>query len=517
MVDQWHMTLRVKKKQGFLILNSSFLILRRFPSLGGEACAYRARESLSEEKIGKSECTERGKSTPGNPEGWKPTRCCAGAHVYDRIEWGALKSRENLRMREGFPRSIIKYAMNRQLLLSLACIAVLVLLFTDALPMLTTSDMSTFKDIAQNVDAFTMQQTREFLNYYPPLATVYFWLIAHNPLHLSFPMAWGVGLLGCTLLTMLIAGVFLRDRWVRWLLPAILVSTVLLHPQLLFERFDLLVMLLLYLTIAAHAARKERLMGVFFISACFLKFSPLFLLPLVWVASHKKRELVQGMLSGAAGTILLFVLIGGPRALLRNIVSFVTFRGAHGIDMMSSLSAMDMLLRRLLGKRVFVGQHSDDPLTFWNFDFPHAVNMFLLVVAAGAVLWIAFDARKHLTKNPASFPLFSCATLLILLILTPLFSPHYLFWLLPLVLMWFFAEVDKKRERGKGTMVILLALIATGLLTQWIYPYHWDLLRNAQPLHAAIIHNLRTIAMMVLAVALWKKATEGRLTQKKGR
>lgn len=409
----------------------------------------------------------------------------------------------------------MQLTMNRRLLWSLACIAILALLFADEFPMLMTSDTSTFLAIARDLDAFTLHQTQELLGYYPPLATVYFWLMAHNPLHLSFPMAWGMGLLGCTVLTALIAHEHLKDPWVKWLLPAILATTLLLHPQLLFKRFDLLVMLLLYLTIAAQRSGKERLTGAFFISACLLKFAPLFLLPLVWMASRKKRNLTEGMLAGAAGTIGLLFLIGGPRSVIASIVSFVQFRSGHGIDILSSLSAVDMLLMRLLGKKVLVGQLPGDPLTYWNFDFPGFMNISMLLIAAGTVLWMAAEARKHLKKNPATFPLFSSATLLTLLVLSPVFSPHYLFWVLPLILMWLFEKAEK--GKGKENLVIVLALIATGLLTQWLYPSHWDLLRSAQPLHAAILHNLRTIAMVVLAVALWKKAAKGSLSRKKGR
>ena len=395
--------------------------------------------------------------------------------------------------------------MNKSVLLFIISCSALVTLFTFKHSNVTHGDLLSYQNTANNFHAYISGQTPRIDTVYPALATNYFFFIKENPFGLPFHIMWTIALLyfGCA--TILIALYFFEGRHVRWLFPSILFAALLLGGGSLFEGFDVIIMLLIFLMIASFEAKSFVWTGFFLTVAIALKTSPVFLIPLIYVAcSGHRKNIMIGMIAGTIFCITIVTITGGLGAFYNATVSNLRAMRLYGIDVMSSLSAFDMLIHGMMGMKIPIGKIPSDPLPSWNTNFPHMTKTLLLIIIASACTVLPWLKKTADLRNNRYFFAASCAILLLVLTLSPVFTPHYLFWVLPLVIMWLCEEYESGRYTWKQLLPITLAMVMTGLTTQWIFPTHWVLLQNSQPLHATIIHNIRTVSLIILTTLLWR-------------
>ncbi len=395
--------------------------------------------------------------------------------------------------------------MNKSVLMFIVSCGALILLFALKHSHVTYGDLLSYQYTANNFQAYINGLNPHIDTVYPALATHYFYAIQKNLFGLPFHMMWSIALLyfGCA--TIFITECLFEGRHIRWLFPSILLTTLLLGGGSLFEGFDVLIMLLIFLMIASFESKSFVWTGFFLTTAIALKTSPAFLVPLVYFAcSDHRKKMIIGMVAGALFSLSIVTISGGLGAFYSATVSHLHAMHLYSIDVMSSLSALDMLINGLQGVKIPIVKIPSDPLPSWNGNFPHITKTILLIIIASvstALPWL--KQRKNL-QNHRYFFAANCAILLLVLTLSPVFTPHYLFWVMPLVIIWICEELEKRQYPWKGLPPIIVALIFTGLTTQWIFPTHWWLLQYSQPLYATIIHNLRTLSLITLCVLLWQ-------------
>lgn len=261
------------------------------------------------------------------------------------------------------------------------------------------------------------------------------------------------------------------------------------RAALVFLLFDtllidfLVVHLDLGVTLAATAAvalwRRQRpaAAGVVLVVAAGIKLWPLALLPFLLAASgaEPRRRLLMATAAGGAALGALWVGLAGG---LEGIVEVITFRGAHGWQIESSVGAVIRFVSHAPAQ-IESGAHRFGTV-------PTGVGP--LLVAAGltgasvAGVLAARSGRLGIAWVAAAASLMLGSTLL---------SPQYVVWLLPGV-----AVAWTERDR----LVALPVLVAVVLT--WIGSFTYGALLGAQPLFLGlvVVRNLALLAALGLAV-----------------
>lgn len=360
------------------------------------------------------------------------------------------------------------------------------------------------------LNLFAAGQPSALTLFYPPLAVLFFWFwsLLYAPFHLSFAGTWAVLLLTGFAGTLCWVNIALKNRGAVLLAPTVLIAAVLVHPRLLLARFDILLAFLILLAVLSAEAKQFRRCGFFLGCAILLKFVPIFLIPLFWFASTGFRNrLVEGMAWAFAFTAVFMTIFIKPLSFFENSISFLTYRTQTGFDLLSNASGIDIAIRRILGLPVQAGRYPEDALTIWNFDLPRELaTMAVAAVAAGALI-IAFQWYHKSAKVRRDVLLPTCVTFILFLLLTPTFSPHYLMWVVPLLVFWLLERAQTQGLLTLRQLSIGGLLFALCTLTQWVYPNHWYEFSMYQPLSAALMLTLRAGAMATLIVILWCEIT----------
>ena len=378
------------------------------------------------------------------------------------------------------------------LLLVLVCILLIIGHF--ARPFVYRSgDIDIYQSIAENV-----WKAEDLLkSEYPPLTSALFALMHPPALSIPFPDAWSA---------FLTVACVAAAAWAAWtcspregciVLLSILATMLLLGLDITWGRYDLLVGMLLLLTLVAHRRRKFAASGLFLLLATGLKLVPIVLLPVVYTMTDAdaRRHVVKGAIAGTAIAVLVPLLVLGPAAVIENALSMVLYHAGRGVQLESTWSGLSILWEVLHGHRatVLFLHRSHENAEVWK-SIPLLSTVLGLVGLCGLF--------RGLSRANDIAPAMLCV-LAWLLFLSPVLSPQYISWLLPLLVAWGAAEFTAGRP-SRLTIAALCIGVGIGLLTNWFYlPLYLNLV-DTQDVLPVLVLNLRNALLLIFAIACYR-------------
>lgn len=405
-------------------------------------------------------------------------------------------SNHSISVERTIPMSVLK---SLSVALTVLCLLGVGGAFAFAYPSLRDApEMALYRDIGRS--AWGSGDADARVSEYPPLASSVFAIVAHQPFVAPFRLAWALTLFLCVALASAYAAAFLRPSDAPAIPGATLASIVLLGPLLHVARFDLLVMLCLFLAWLAFAARRFLHAGFFVVIAGCLKLVPLAAVPLFLVLTPAgyRRATGLGMLIGLGVGILLPLLVLGPGVAWDNAVHVLGYHGSRGFQVESVWSGVDMLLRNLRGE-VAVIDFRRGAYDNVSVPVPSALPLLCSGIGIALLLLWSWKARRVL-QGDIAVSFFLC--FLWLLSWSPVLSPQYFVWVVPLMLWWAARRLWTRKPSVWQDAAILCATVLLALATQWIYPSRYTLFLNQQDLLPTLLLNARNGLMFVLILLL---------------
>lgn len=359
-------------------------------------------------------------------------------------------------------------------------------------------DIVRYREIGMDIHA-AMGGGTSLRSEYPPLALLLFF-VTGSMSGVPFAAAWICLIVLMLGMTVVYALKYLEPRAAPFLLLACLLLPFLLSSELVFARYDILVMFLLFLAWKSHQRTLYTHSALFLTLAACLKLVPILALPLLFFATPKKNRIaiVRGFLIGLGiGLILPFLLIGlGPS--LSAASSMLQYHGLRNVQVESTWSSFQLLLSNLGGHRVALENAS---MSMNNPALGGWVAPFSTVLILSGVAVIALFCRN--TQRTARFPSAFLATFLWALAWAPILSPQYFVWIIPLLLVHAFDALSSVRwMRGN---VLVAFVVSISLLTRWIFPDHYgDLLdqNTLKPLLVLVARNVLVVCAVLFL--LWQ-------------
>ena len=401
------------------------------------------------------------------------------------------------------PHSAHRADRCRELPLAVAVTCLLALAFLYQSQIERVADVAHYGSIGQQAMTASLGGDGELQSEYPPLATVLF-MVANA-------VAWG-GDVANAWLCVVVVGVMAAAAYARrglgdthaWLIPASVAGTaVLAGPEIVFGRYDVLVALSLLLSVRSRALRRYGHAGLFLAVACALKMVPVLLLPamLATAAPGGRSRLAWGFVAGLAGTIAVTVMVLGLGPALQNIRYVAEYHGPRAIQIESLWSGMHLAVKALAGQRAAVGTGH---LSMNNTELGTGIATIVKVLVPGLALAASAIAMRNRRRETDTLTL---GVLVLAVALSPVFSPQYVVWFLPLLPAWALDRLPDERHRP--------VLLETGFLgaviavaTQWVFPLHYPEV-IAQETLALVVLNVRNGAVLLLAVVLLRQALSG--------
>jgi hypothetical protein len=339
---------------------------------------------------------------------------------------------------------------------------------------------------------------RDFLLEYPPFALVFFTL----PRVLGESFRWYyVWYQTQVVLFDLVAVVALYLAARRWSLPAF--DTLLAYSiavlavgPITLHQFDIFPAVFTVLALLAFAAKRDATAGAMLALGVMTKIYPILLAPVFVLARWREqrwRAIGAAVASFVAVSIacLLPWLVTAPGS-LRVLIAYHTERGIH----LDSTWATVAFIARAFGLTWV-----DVRMSFasWNIDGPvprllvPVSTIILVATLVGCYAWvwgqIARDVRR--VHDLGFLARASALVLIASMAASKVFSPQYLFWPVPLLVL-----VEPWRLR-----VPLALFVIAGLLTYWLYPWNYGgLLAERTP--EIVMCGVRNAVVAATAVAL---------------
>ena len=340
---------------------------------------------------------------------------------------------------------------------------------------------------------------------YPPLALVPI-LVAFVPSHLvggffagfkllfaieSYLLALGAGLIVWSLLPRLLPEETERQRQLR--LAAYVVSFPLLG-QLATTRFDLTPT---FLTLAAVALwlrrtpRSEAAAWLVLALAVGVKLVPVIVAPLLLLDLLSRRGLRAAIIHGLGFTGALALLLLPGLAISRSgYVAAYTYQMDRGIQM-ESIYANALLLLSKLGRVEIVTAHawgSFEYVSSWTAPLRTVSSLVQLTALTAVYAAFAFVRfRSHDGRRDVQLVTATTLVLLAFIATGKVFSPQYLIWLMPFVVLL-------PGRRGRRTIIWFLATL---VVSQLVFPYFYSSLRH-QTAWATFLLTTRNVLIVVL-------------------
>jgi hypothetical protein len=277
-------------------------------------------------------------------------------------------------------------------------------------------------------------------------------------------------------------------------------------PRILYDRLDIILSTLLLLSLALLIQRSTLASFLLFALAVNFKLVPVFLLP-VWILGSFRASdfdqpsfrarVVRMVLMSAARGILLVGLTAGVALLFyvfegKGVFDFLEFHYNRGVHIESLWGAFSLLAARLSGAPFHMA------LTYGAYNVTTPATPVLsalssatlagLLIAVTVVLAVRFTARLERSAHSLSPQEIIEATLLYLCVVfsfSKIFSPQYLFALVPLVALL-------PRARG-GAFVVSCVFVGVCCLSTLIYPYFYT---------KAIIHGPTWFGLYLLTARM---------------
>lgn len=332
---------------------------------------------------------------------------------------------------------------------------------------------------------------------YPPLASTLFYLFQTRPFRLSFIAFWKLALLASIAGTLMIAWLMRAPRRAALFAATLLLSVPLFGPELLFARFDILILLLLFLSWIA-ADKHPTFAGITLGLAAALKIVPVILLPFLWLRADRRGRIAVpvGFLLGIGIGLGLPMLLMGPRLMLENIQFVRAFHGARGLQIESTWSGLLLLWSAIAGSTVTI----DHRQGAFEFMASPAIPTIATACTIAGLLVLLWETRRTAALRRHSVLTIIALPLLWSFLTTPVLSPQYFVWILPLLLI---EGLERFRHLpGLHTAILPLLIVFLAVLTQWIFPILYeDLVHLA--LEPVLVLNLRNACVGLLLWKLW--------------
>jgi hypothetical protein len=259
------------------------------------------------------------------------------------------------------------------------------------------------------------------------------------------------------------------------------------------HQFDIFSAAFTILAVIALAREKSVLAAFWLALGVATKIYPILLAPLFVLVEWKRGRINQiGFAIGAfiaTGTLTVLPwLLRAPKSLL----VMINYHKDRGIHLDSTWASVAFILRAM--KLTWVNVQLQ--FQSWQIGGPATdalipiSSLVLLGVLALSYWWIYRSMESKVTIDLVFLARASVFVLLGAMAASKVFSPQYLFWPVP-----FLALLDLQGERLVHGLFVLV-----GLITYWVYPFHYPQLidRYPLPITAFIIRNALVALLAVL-------------------
>lgn len=388
---------------------------------------------------------------------------------------------------------MLQFARMRRRFLDLGIALLLVVIFA-IIAFTVRISMAPFVRIGMQAVKVLHGQETLFDSEYPPLASSLFYLLQINPLT-SFNSGWKMMLTTTLLLVTIFVGT--QKPWESIFLGiATLLTIPLLGTEVTLARYDLLVTFLLCMAWLGTEHRRDLSAGISLGLAASLKIVPILLFPFLWLRSGRKMRLSLGMSLGLIiGLFVPFMLLGVD-VTMQNLFYLRSFHEVRGIQLESTWAGLYLLFSAITGQFVTI----DNVRRAFEVMVPSWIPTLATILTLGG---LAFLFRPDWKRSSRSLPPLA---LLWILFMTPVLSPQYFVWIVPLLLFEALRQIVTDAQSRYGWLLLALTIL-TALLTHWIYPILYDQLVHLV-LWPILILNLRTLCLLGLLVLLWQENTK---------
>ncbi|MBI5156070.1 DUF2029 domain-containing protein [Candidatus Peregrinibacteria bacterium] len=367
--------------------------------------------------------------------------------------------------------------------------------------MQTRITMGPFVRIGMQVRDLKSGTIAELRSEYPPLASALFYIFQENPFRVSFNNTWK-GFLLLTIVLSCLWTFLTGSRRKAALLPAALLLCIpLLGNELMLARYDILIALLLFLTWQSWERNRHFLAGVSLGLSASLKIVPILVLPFLWLQSPNDKR--SGVLLGCIGGLFLGIaiplLIIGPQAVVANVSYMLSYHEVRGIQVESSWAGALLLWSAISGTILTI----DSTAQAYEITGHPILAIIASVTTVAGLIFLFFRNKSEKQNMRSAFdPSFLFLPLLWVLFTTPVLSPQYFVWIIPLLLVY---DAEQLLNNPRRILPWLLPglTIVTAALTHWIYPVLYDDLLHFRSFLAVIVLNLRNLCIAGLIAILY--------------
>lgn len=331
---------------------------------------------------------------------------------------------------------------------------------------------------------------------YPPLATVLFWFAKALLPHADFAVPW----LLLMVVSAVCAWVYLRCYSIRdasifaVILP---VSVLLLGHDLIFSRFDFYVSVALLLCWRTHHYGSFAESAGWLCAAILLKLVPVLAVPFFILALPKRAYIASffGVLFACGAAAVLCYGVLGYDATVANISYMLAYHGHRAVQLETVWSGMSMLVSMLAGRLPHTGFGN---MSIVNYDVPLLVGKAAKALILVGTTALVFSARRY--RQQQNFGALTLLVLLGALIVSPVLSPQYFVWIIPLLLFYVLEQCAEQRF-SFSLFTIAVTTLCISVLTQWIFPSHYQELMSFD-WTAIFVLNIRNGLMVFLFLGL---------------
>lgn len=322
---------------------------------------------------------------------------------------------------------------------------------------------------------------------------------------LIFGNTWQVYLVGLFVVNIILIIFHLYIyRKINYLSPYIFLAILLASGPIVLYRHDLFVSLFVLSSILMWQSSKRTLSSFLLGLATSIKIYPILILPYFLITAIKSKNTLNFLKLAAFFAMSIFLVFGLYLALGSSIFEVVEPMRVNSIKPVhveslwgSSLTLLNFFLDGFWpvgkGEHGIFGIHPNDiflPLNFYNYFWIIPITIFYI-----------FLNKKGKTSKPLQGEIVFLIILLFV-IFSKILTPQYLFWFIP-----FFPLIGFSKTKTYMLSLAIILLIA--LLTQYIYPLHYNELLGAFYVNGSQIKYyyillLRNILLIILFLLISK-------------
>lgn len=342
---------------------------------------------------------------------------------------------------------------------------------------------------------------------YPPLATVLFWFTRALLPEVNFAIPW--------LLLMVVsaacAWLYLRSYSLRdaSIFAVVLPLTVfILGQSLVFSRYDFYVAVALLLSWRTFHYKSFAESAGWLCIAVSLKIVPILAVPFFLLALPRRSYALTciGAIFSCTLAAVLCMGVLGYEGTIANISYMLSYHGYRAVQLESVWSGISMITSIMAGRMPHIGFGN---MSLVNYDVPMLAGTAAKALIIIWVIGLIIHARRA-NKQQYFGPLMMIV-LLGALVISPVLSPQYFVWIIPMVLFYVAEQIFEKNLSFSLIVITILTLLLC-VLTQWIFPLHYQELIESN-LTAIVVLNLRNALMTLLLFAFFLQTGLVRLSR----